>query len=72
MRMNGSEGHKVIEPPLPGYAFNGIVWGPESSLLSVSLITPEVQDGVIILQPDNCEVYILPALHGRFDGLFIP
>lgn len=68
----GSEGHKIIELPA-GYAITGIAWGPGDNMLGVSLITPETPDGVILLmQPDNCEAYILPALHGYLEGLFIP
>jgi hypothetical protein len=70
--MDGSKGHKVIELPA-GYAITGIDWGPEGHLLGVSLITPTAQDGeIVLLQPDNCQAYILSALQGELDGLFIP
>lgn len=72
VRMDGSEGHKVIELP-SSYAITGIAWGPGSGLLGVSLITPDTPDGVIVLmQPDNCETYLLPNLTGMLEGFFIP
>jgi Tol biopolymer transport system component len=73
IRMDGAAGRKLIEPPSPNYAITGIAWGPGRGLLGVSLMTPEVPDGqVILLQPDGCEAYILPALQGELDGLLIP
>lgn len=72
VRMDGSERRKVIELPA-GYAITGIVWGPGGGLLGVSLITLDAQAGqIVLLQPSNCEAYVLPALHGELDGLFIP
>lgn len=73
MRMDGSQGHKVIELASSGYAISGIAWGPDENLLGVSLITPEVPNGkIVLLQPDGCEAYVLPALQGILDGMAIP
>jgi hypothetical protein len=70
---DGTEAHKLIENPSPGYAVSGIAWGPGSGMLGVSLITPEDQDGeVILIQPSGCEAYQLPSLHGELDGVLIP
>lgn len=73
IRIDGTEGHRVIEAPSPTSAITGIAWGPGSGLLGVSMITPETQNGeIILLQPEGCEAYILSTLHGELDGLFIP
>ena len=73
VRIDGSGSRKLIESISPGYAISGIAWGPGGGLLGVSLLTPESQDGVIILlQPDGCEAYLLPSLQGELDGLIIP
>lgn len=69
--MNGSPARLLLDNPAS--AINGPAWDKGSHLLGVSLITPEAQDGVVILlQPDNCEVYRLPGLHGELDGITIP
>ncbi len=70
---DGTEGHLLMEDPSPGVAVSGIAWGPGGDLLGVSLITPGDQDGeVILLQPEGCEAYLLPSLHGELDGMSIP
>lgn len=57
----------------PATAINGIAWEKESHLLGVSLITPELPDGeIIIIAPDSCEIYRLPGLSGKLDGVLIP
>lgn len=70
---DGTQGHLLIENPSPGYAVSGIAWGPGGGLLGLSLITPQDQDGeVILIQPSGCEAYLLPSLHGELDGVLIP
>lgn len=69
--MNRSQARLLLDNPAT--AINGIAWDRESYLLGVSLITPEYQDGeVILITPDSCEIYRLPGLSGELDGVFIP
>lgn len=69
--MDGSPARLLLDNPTT--AINGLAWDRGGHLLGVSLITPQAQDGVVILlQPDNCEVYRLPGLHGELDGITIP
>jgi hypothetical protein len=57
----------------PATAINGIAWERGSHLLGVSLITPEVPDGkIILIAPDSCETYWLPGLSGELNGVWIP
>jgi hypothetical protein len=69
--MDGSPARLVLDNP--AIAINGIAWEKEGHLLGVSVITPEVTDGeIILLAPDSCETYRLPGLSGEIDGVFIP
>ena len=69
--LDGSPARLLLDNPAT--AINGIVWERESHLLGVSLITPEYQDGeIILIAPDSCETYRLPGLSGELDGVFIP
>ena len=71
MGMDGSQARLLLDNPAT--AINGIAWDRESHLLGVSLITPEYQDGeIILITPDSCETYWLPGLSGGLDGVFIP
>jgi hypothetical protein len=69
--MDGSPARLLLDNPAT--AINGLTWDRGGHLLGVSLIMPDAQDGVVILlQPDNCEVYRLPGLQGELDGIVIP
>jgi hypothetical protein len=69
--MDGSPTRLVLDAPAT--AINGIVWEKEGHLLGVSLLTPDNQDGeIILIQHDNCEIYRLPGLRGKLDGIYIP
>jgi len=69
--MDGSPARLVLDNPAT--AINGIAWEKESHLLGVSLITPELPDGeIILIAPDSCETYRLPGLSGELDGVLIP
>ncbi len=73
MSMDGVQNHLVIEKPSLAHAVNGIAWGPDGGLVGVSMITPDEQDGeVILMQWEACEAYRLPGVHGELDGLLIP
>lgn len=57
----------------PGNALSGIVWGKDSNLLGVGVMTEQNQDGeIVILAPDSCETYRIPGLSGQLDGIVIP
>jgi len=73
IRINGADGHVVIEQPSPGYAISGIVWGPDGGLLGVSMVAPEIPQGeIILMQIESCEAYVLPGVVGELNGLLIP
>lgn len=70
--MDGSPARLVLENPATA-AITGIAWEKGSQFLGLSLITPELPDGeIIIIAPDSCEIYRLPGLSGELDGVFIP
>jgi len=69
--MDGSPARLILDAPAT--AINGIVWEKEGHLLGVSVLTPDNQDGeIILIQHDNCEIYRLPELRGKLDGIYIP
>lgn len=71
MGMDGSEVRLLLDNPAT--AINGIAWEREGNLLGVSLITPQTQDGeIILIAADSCETYRLPGLSGKLVGIFIP
>jgi len=68
--MDGSPARLLLDNP--AIAVNGLAWDKGGKLLGISLITDSEQDGeVILLQPENCEVYRL-NLRGILDGIDIP
>ncbi len=73
MRMDGSQGYLVIEASSEISAISGIVWGPDSEWLGVSVMTPAAQQGeVVLVQPQSCAAYLLPELQGELDGWRMP
>lgn len=73
IRIDGADGHIIIERPSPEYAISGIVWGPDGGLLGVSIATPEnPQSEIILMQVESYEAYALPGIWGELDGLLIP
>jgi hypothetical protein len=67
--MDGSPARLLLDNP--AIAINGLAWDKGSNYLGISLITDSEQDGeVILLEPDNCEVYRL-GLRGMLDGIDI-
>lgn len=69
--MDGSPARLVLDNPAT--AINGIAWEQESHFLGVSLITPGLPDGeIILIAPDSCEIYRLSGLSGKLDGVLIP
>jgi hypothetical protein len=69
VRTDGSDTRLVLD----NAGVVGIQW-TRSGWLGLSLRKPNSDESmVIILKPDTCEAYLLPAaLHGDLEGLFIP
>ncbi len=69
VRTDGSQMHQVIE--LSG-GITGIAWS-KSGWIGLSLYNPDnYERRIVLLQPDNCQAYVLPGLHGDLEGLFLP
>jgi Tol biopolymer transport system component len=69
MQMDGSDEHLVLMRPAD--AISSIVWSNDSNWLGVSLVnSPTDERTVVLLQPWSCQAYLLPNLHGEFEGLF--
>jgi Tol biopolymer transport system component len=65
---DGSDMHLVLD----NVGAVGVEWS-QSGWLGVSLATnSNGQMAVVLLKPDGCEAYLLPALHGELEGLSIP
>jgi len=63
---DGSAMHLVLD----SIGASGIVWS-QSGWLGVSLDSSSGTT-VVLLKPDGCEAYLLPALHGDLEGLSLP
>jgi hypothetical protein len=73
IKIDGTQGHLIAQLPSPSYPISGLAWAPGGKLLGISTYTPDSQDGqILLMQPDSCETYLLPGLHGDLDGLLIP
>lgn len=71
MRTDGSDGHLVMM--IPADAISRIVWSKDGKWLGVSLVnSPTDERTLVLLQPWTCQAYLLPNLHGEFEGLFLP
>lgn len=71
MQMDGSDEHLVLMRPAD--AISSIVWSNDSNWLGVSLVnSPTDERTLVLLQPWSCQAYLLPNLHGEFEGLFFP
>lgn len=65
---DGSDMHLVID----NAGVVGIEWS-RSGWLVVSLGQTGTTDGkVILLNPESCQAYLLPGLHGQIEGLYLP
>jgi hypothetical protein len=70
VRTDGSDMHLVMDKP--SAAISGVVWS-KSGWLGVSLMNAEISDSTVVLvKPENCQTYLLPALHGELEGLTLP
>jgi hypothetical protein len=57
----------------PTAGITGILWSPNGGWLGVSLGNSNTEDRtVVLLQPEGCQAYLLPALHGDLEGLYLP
>jgi hypothetical protein len=69
VRTDGSQMHPVIE--LSG-GISGISWS-KSGWIGLSLYNPDnYERRIVLLQPESCQAYVLPGLHGDLQGLFLP
>jgi hypothetical protein len=69
VRTDGTQMHNVIEN---SGGISGIAWS-QSGWIGVSLYNPDnYERRMVLLQPDSCQAYIMPGLHGDLEGLFLP
>jgi hypothetical protein len=65
---DGSDMHLVLD----NAGAVGVEWS-RSGWLGVSLMKADSDEStVVLIKPDGCKGYLLPALHGDLEGLFIP
>ena len=69
VRTNGEEAHPVLEKVTQG--ISGIVWG-RGGWLGVSMVDSGGDDRILVLvQPETCLAYALPAVRGDLEGLHL-
>jgi WD40 repeat protein len=71
VRTNGADGHLLVAR-IPA-VISSIVWSADSKWLGISLSEfGSDERTVLILQPEGCEMFILPNLHGEIQGFILP
>ena len=67
---DGSNMHIVLDSPAQG--IGDLEWS-QSGWLAVSLSTDSDNNtATILVRPEDCQVYLLPNLHGEVQGIFTP
>ena len=70
VRLDGSDLHLLLDNPAAGTG--GVVW-IRSGWLGVSMQKMYSEEtSVVLLRPDDCQVYLLPALHGNLLDMTMP
>jgi hypothetical protein len=70
VRTDGKEMRLVMEKPSIG--ISGVEWS-KSGWLGVSLGNMNTNDRTVVLvKPEDCQAYVLPALKGDLEGLYLP
>ena len=70
VRTNGSDGHLIAKVPA---AISSIVWSLDAKWLGLTLTNfNSDKRAVVILQPENCEIFMLSNLQGEIQGLMLP
>ena len=67
-KVNGSETRLLLESPSIGTS--GLAWGA-NGWLGVSLMQEDNTQKVILVDPTSCQVWLLPQLNGKLQGLVI-
>jgi hypothetical protein len=71
MGSDGSQLHKILE--LPGWGISGSAWSLDSQTLFLSLLNFDTQQrSVVMLRPQDCQAFLLPALSGDVQGVYLP
>jgi hypothetical protein len=69
VRTDGTQMHAAIEN---SGGISGIAWS-KSGWIGLSLFNPDNEERrLVLLQPESCQAYVLPGLHGDLEGLFLP
>jgi hypothetical protein len=67
VRMDGTNRHLVASG---SYGVSTIVWSGD--WLGIGLGNYNAEDTLVLLQPQTCLAFILPALHGNLEGMRLP
>ena len=67
VRIDGTERHLVASGD---YGISTIVWS--GNWLGIGLGNFNAEDTLVLLQPQTCEAFTLPELHGNLEGLRLP
>jgi hypothetical protein len=69
VRTNGEEMHLVMGRTSAG--ISGILWS-KSGWLGLSIVGPNTDERtLVLLQPETCLAYLLPAVRGDLEGLYL-
>jgi len=67
VRMDGTDRHLVASGD---YGVSTVVWSGD--WLGIGFLNFNAEDTLVLLQPQTCQAFILPELHGSLEGLRLP
>ncbi|MGC1376483.1 MAG: hypothetical protein WA821_09675 [Anaerolineales bacterium] len=71
VRTDGTQGHLLVNKASAGISTG--FWSADGKWLAVSLLDFDTQrHTTVLVQPDGCQAYVLPGLHGMIEGLRLP
>ena len=71
VRSDGTQAHVLVDQASAGISTG--FWSADGKWLAVGLLNFDNNSSTVLLvQPDTCQAYVLPALHGTLEGLQLP
>jgi len=66
VRLDGTDVHLIMT------GVGQVVWS-RSGWMGVTLLSDDPNElGTLLIQPESCQVYLLPSLHGYLEALYMP
>jgi hypothetical protein len=67
---DGSDMHLILDSPTQG--IGNLEWSQSGWLVVSLLVDSNNSTTMVMVDPKNCQAYLLPGLHGQIEGLYLP